>query len=345
MGMKKQFYFLGLALLLAWPAARSPAADKVKLVQGNQSNGTLTEMTPTEVVIKTGATEKRFPVNDIDWIQFDAEPSDLTQARNAVRAGRNDNALTLLDKIDTAKIERSEIVKDIEFYKALALARLALSGSGSKADAGKKLLAFEKANGDSFHYFETCEALGNLLAGLDKFDQAENYYHKLAEAPWPDYKIRAGVLIGRALVGQKVYDRAIKQFDDVLAIDASGKEAERQKLAATLGRAAALAGAGKTDEAIKSVEAIIAKADAENLELHARAYTILGNCYQAAGKKKEALLAFLHVDLLYSRFPEQHAEALANLATLWAEVDKADRAAQARSLLKEKYPDSEWAKK
>jgi len=110
-------------------------------------------------------------------------------------------------------------------------------------------------------------------------------------------------------------------------------------------KAAAQVGGGNSDEAIKSVEAIIAKADPENVELHARAYNILGNAYRRAGKKKEALLAFLHVDLLYSKFPDQHAEALANLATLWAEVDKADRAAQARGVLKEKYPDSVWAAK
>jgi len=56
-------------------------------------------------------------------------------------------------------------------------------------------------------------------------------------------------------------------------------------------------------------------------------------------------LAFLHVDLLFARFPEQHAEALSKLATLWTEVDQAERAAQARNTLKEKYPESEWAKK
>ena len=138
---------------------------------------------------------------------------------------------------------------------------------------------------------------------------------------------------------------ALSRFDDVLAMDATGKDADRQKLAASLGKASALAGAGKTDQAVKSIEEIIAKADAENLELHARAYNILGDCYKLAGKKKEALLAYLHVDLLYARFPEQHAEALANLATLWNDVDKAERAAQARSTLEEKYPNSVWAQK
>ncbi|MBI3837635.1 MAG: tetratricopeptide repeat protein [Planctomycetia bacterium] len=340
--MNKPCVYSGLALLAVLPCSRLAAADRVKHATGTQT-GEITEISPTEIVVKLGATPKRFAVNVVDSVAFDAEPNDLAQARIAVRAGRYDDAVAMLAKIDVDEIKRAEIVQDIEFFKALAAARLALAGSGSKADAGRQLLAFEKAHGASFHYFEACEALGDLLAGLNKFDQAESYYAKLATAPWPDYKMRAGVLRGRALVGQKQYDLAAKQFDDVLAIDASGKDADRQKLGASLGKASALAAAGKTDEAIKSVEAIIAKADAENLELHARAYNILGNCYKAANKKKEALLAFLHVDLLYSRFPEQHAEALANLATLWSDVDKADRATQARNLLKEKYPNSTWA--
>jgi tetratricopeptide (TPR) repeat protein len=342
--MYKPCGFLGITLLVTFSCARVTAADRVKHATGTQT-GEITEINPTEIAIKLGATPKRFAVNVVDSVSFDGEPNDLAQARIAVRGGRYEDAVAMLAKINVDEIKRPEIIQDIEFFKALAAARLALAGSGNKAEAGRQLLAFEKAHGNSFHYFETCEALGDLLAGLNKFDQAESFYAKLATAPWPDYKMRAGVLRGRVLVSQKQYDLAAKEFDEVLAVDATGKDADRQKLAASLGKASALAGAGKFDEAIQLVDGIIAKADAENLELHARAYTILGNCYVAANKKKDALLAFLHVDLLYSRFPEQHAEALANLATLWAEVDKADRAAQARNLLHEKYPNSVWAQK
>ena len=342
--MHKSCVALGLALLLGFFCSRLTAADRVKHATGTQT-GEIIEISPTEIAVKLGATPKRFAVNVVDSVSFDGEPNDLAQARIAVHGGRFEDALAMLAKIDVDEIKRAEIVQDIEFFKALSAARLALAGSGNKADAGRQLLAFEKAHANSFHYFETCEALGDLLAGLSKFDQAESFYAKLATAPWPDYKMRAGVLRGRTLVSQKQFDLAAKQFDEVLAIDAAGKDADRQKLAASLGKASALAGAGKSDEAVKLVEGIIAKADAENLELHARSYILLGNCYKAANKKKEALLAFLHVDLLYSRFPEQHAEALANLATLWADVDKADRATQARNLLNEKYPNSSWAQK
>jgi tetratricopeptide (TPR) repeat protein len=343
--MTKRLCFWALAAVLVLAGSRAVAADKVRLLVGGQANGRLTSITPDQLVVESGSNKKTIPVNEVDLVQFDAEPRDLTEARVAVHAGRYEDAAPLLAKVDAAGMKREEVAADVEYYKALVAARLALAGSGSKADAGRQLLNFEANHKTSYHYYQACETLGDLLAALSKFDKAESFYAKLGNAPWPDYKLRSGVLVGRSAVSQKEYDRAINKFDDVLASEAEGKEADRQKLAASLGKAAAQAGAGKTDEAIKATEAIIAKADAENQELHARAYNVLGNCYQAAGKKKEALLAFLHVDLLYPRFAEQHAEALANLATLWAEVDKPERAAQARTALKDKYPDSVWAAK
>jgi hypothetical protein len=116
-------------------------------------------------------------------------------------------------------------------------------------------------------------------------------------------------------------------------------------MAAMLGKASAIAGEGKPDEAAAAIDAVIAKADADDGELHARAYNAKGNALLAAGKKKEALLAFLHVDLLFSSYPEQHAEALSNLATLWKEVDQGERANKAAAALRQQYPSSRWVKK
>lgn len=343
MCVRRPFVIAALAALLLGSASPASAIDRVKLLAGNQATGTITEITPTQVVVELGATRREHPVNEIATITFDEEPNELTQARFAIEAGRYADAATLLGKIKVAALKRPAIVADVEFYKAIAAARAALTGHGSVADAGRALVAFERAHPDSFHYFEACEALGDLLTLANLPDRAESYYAKLAAAPWPAYKMRAGVLQGRALVGQKKFDQAVTRFDDVLATSATGEEADALKRAATLGKAEAQAGSGQFDQAISAVEAIIAQADPENQELHARAYNVLGTCYKAAGKNQEALLAFLHVDLLYSRFPMQHAEALANLAALWSQLDKADRAAEAQTTLLEKYPQSTWA--
>jgi hypothetical protein len=79
--------------------------------------------------------------------------------------------------------------------------------------------------------------------------------------------------------------------------------------------------------------------------LMARAYNVLGLAHRQAGRTKEALLAFLHTDVLYSSQPDTHAEALANLVDLWEQVHKTERANAARKTLEEQYKDSPWAKK
>ncbi|MEX2113885.1 MAG: hypothetical protein WD845_11915 [Pirellulales bacterium] len=343
--MKTLPLLIGLGACLGACIAPAMAVDRVKLKSGTQGTGTITEISPTEVVVELGATKRPHAVNDIESVTFDEEPNELTQARFAVAAGRYSDATDLLAKIKAGQVKRPAVAEDIEFYKAIAGARAALAGNGSIADAGRALVAFERAHKNSYHYFEVCEVLGDLLSTANLPDRAEGFYTKLAAAPWPETKLRAAVLQGRALVGQKKFEPAVAKFDEALAMSATGNQVDALKLAATLGKADAQAGSGGTEQAIAAVEKIIAEANPEDQELHARAYNVLGNCYRAAGKKQEALLAFLHVDLLYSRFPLQHAEALANLAALWAEVDKADRAVQAQSTLKEKYPQSAWAQK
>ena len=72
--------------------------------------------------------------------------------------------------------------------------------------------------------------------------------------------------------------------------------------------------------------------------------TALGNCYEKARQNKEALFAFLHVDVLYNTVPEVHAEALAHLVPLWKAVGQEERSREARETLLQRYANSRWAK-
>jgi tetratricopeptide (TPR) repeat protein len=336
---------LALAALCCALPSSAQAVDRVKLLQGSQQNGDIKSSTATELALEIGATKKQIAVNEIDLVQFEAEPTQLTQARAAIRGGRYAEAAAALDKIVLAEIKRPLIAEDVKFYEALANARLALGGTGAIAEAGKKMLSFEKAHPDSFHHFEACEVVGDLLVAMGNYTVADTYYGKLALAPWPEFRLRAKVLSGRALVGQSKFKDAIVKFDEVLAIKDTGKEADAQRVAALLGKASALGGEGNEAEAVKLIDEVIAKAAPEDEELHARAYNLMGHCYMMTGKRKQAILAYLHTDLLYSRFAPLHAEALGNLAELFTADQKTERAAQARALLKEKYPSSAWANK
>jgi tetratricopeptide (TPR) repeat protein len=333
-------------LVLAAAGAGLHAEDTLKLTAEKQPvRGVVGEMSPTEVTLKQGPLDKKYPVNEIEWIAYENEATQMTSARRFVLSGKYQEGLASLAKLTADDVKRPELKQDAAYFKAIATARLALAGSASVSEAGKMLLEFEKLYPRSYHYLSVCEAVGDLFASVGKYDQAGVYYAKLAAAPWPAYQMKADVALGRALLGRKDYAGAIAKFESAQKQTVTGPEADSLRLAAALGKASAVAGQGKQDEAVKAIEEVIAKADAEDGELHARAYNALGSALLASGKKKDALLAYLHVDLLFSSYPEQHAEALANLAILWKEVDKADRANQAAAALRQQYPSSRWVKK
>lgn len=318
------------------------ALDTIKTTKTTTS-GEITSIGPTAVVLEKSGESRQIPVNEIVSISFDDEPSELGIVRIAISNGRYNDALEALQKIDASGIERAAVKQDIEYYKAYCAAKLALAGDGEITAAGKEMARFVANEKDSWHWLEANQLVGDLLVANATYGPAQRYYEVLAKAPWPEYKMRAGVAIGRALLAEGKPDEAMKAFEGVLQLSAEGEAGEMQHMAATLGKARAMAEAGQHADAIKLVEEIIGKADPEAVELHARAYNTLGTALRKAEKPEDALLAFLHVDVLYFSIPEAHAEALANLAELWNELHKSERALQARQILEQRYKNSPWA--
>lgn len=335
---------LSVVAIAATPLVAAEFTDRIRTAGGAEA-GEITATSPVEIALDKGTAGKiQIPVNRVRSVVLDSEPSELTQARLNARNGGYSTALERLERIDRSKIRREIVKEDIAFYEAYCGAQLALSGNGDVTDAGRKLNEFVRSNPKSFHYLEAVETMGDLLMAADKYAAAQRQYAELAKTPWPDYKLRAGVLLGRTLAAQGKHDQAIRQFDDVLASREDDAAAKEQKLSATLGKAVSLAEADQLDNAVALIEQMIADTDPEQKELQARAYNALGDSYQRAGRTKDALLAYLHVDVLYSTVPEAHAEALSHLATLWNKVGQAERARAARQTLDQQYRGSRWAK-
>ena len=313
------------------------AFDTVKTTE-DSILGTVQKTHPLQVTVEQGAITKEVAVNEIEAIYYDGEPALLKTARTAIPAGRYEDAVAALEKIKLDDVSRLEIKQDIDFYKALARARIALAGTDEETvkEAGKLMAAFVKGHTASYHYLEACEVLGNLYVAIGQSAAAQAYYAQLAKAPWPDYKMRAGVALGNAQLAEGETAVALKSFQDVLDTEAQGELADRQRLAATLGKGQCLAETNQ-DEAVKLVEGVIDKANPEQIELHARAYNTLGLAHRKAGRTKDALLAFLHVDILYFSSPKDHIEALQNLIELWNEVQNPERAADAAQILSDQY--------
>jgi tetratricopeptide (TPR) repeat protein len=340
-----KYFFLAAAVWLAAVSAGA-ALDSIKTKSG-AIPGKIVSSSPLKVEITQGANpeHKEIPVNQIDVIYYSEEPASLKNAKNNILGGHYEEALNALSHLKTDLISRKELREDVEYYTALSSAHLAIGGEGKIADAGRLMIAFTKNYPDSYHFFQACEIVGDLLVANRSFDQAQEYYAKLAKAPWPDYQMRAGVAIGRALLVHGKNSEALDAFEKVLANQSEDPLSQAQNLAANLGKAAVLVAMKKNDDAVVLVNSILNKADPEDAGNMARAYNILGNALRQQGKTKEAVFAFLHVDLFYPSIPDAHAEALYNLAKLWDELHKTERAAHARQVLEQQYKNSPWTQK
>lgn len=327
------------------PALSRAADDTVKKVGDPPIKCSVTSMSKDEIKYEKGGKEETVPSYSIESVRLADEPPQLNLIRNQANNGAYENALKALDKIDVESIEKPEVKAEVAWLRAYSHARLALGGSGDVREAGQQVNSFIKANANSFHFYPANELAGDLLVALGEYEKATAFYKALSTASADAWKIKAGIDIGRAKLAEKKYDEALKEFDTALGLAESDKGPETQKLSAMLGKAACLAQTGKPEEGVKLAETVISKLPAEEIDLHAWAYVVLGKCYrQIPDHTKQALLAFLHVDVLYFSNPQFHAEALWNLASLWQDLKKIDRATQASALLKERYPNSTWAK-
>ncbi|MDP7017584.1 MAG: tetratricopeptide repeat protein [Pirellulaceae bacterium] len=326
-------------LLSATATLQAQLPDQVFGVRGAPERGTVTNVTPDEVTIGSA----KVAVNQIRKVTFGGDPAELRTARDRALQGQIEDALADLKKIDVAGLNRELIKQDVEYYIAYCTSKLALAGGGDKNEAIRLLLEFLKAAPRSHHAYAANELVGDLALATKRYDNAEKFYNELAKAPWPDFKMRAVVLVANTLVAQGKYPDAQKQFEQVIGASIDTPAANRQKLFAQLGKAVCQAEQGSPSEGVAAVEQIIAKNDPQDAELFGRAYNAMGRCHVKAGRDKDALLAFLHTDVLFFQNPDAHAEALFNLGELWAKADKSDRAVAARNLLQQRYAGTRWA--
>ncbi|MGA2033203.1 MAG: hypothetical protein ABSG68_13175 [Thermoguttaceae bacterium] len=327
----------GLCLAVAPTEIRAQATDMVMTHKGIV-RGHIVSMTAQEIEIEEAGLSRQISVNEIKSVRFEHEPTAIESARTEIAKGEYSEAMTLLEKLGEDETKRAELAQDVEYLQALCAARMALGGNGSIVDAGKQMYAFIKSHPHNYHFLDACEIEGDLLVANGLHAQAAEFYKNLAKTPWPDYKLRAQVAMGRADLAQGKLDTAAKLFDEVIASDAAGDVAEEQRMFAKIGKARCLASTQKAAQAIDMLNEIIAKAGSENEKLHALANNALGVAYRKADKPQEALLAFLHVELLYNSFPDLYAEALTNEAELFRELHKpayADRVKKALEALKQ----------
>lgn len=314
---------------------------------GSRVGGAVTAVSKTEVVIKPSTGDAvTVPANEIATIDWDGAPPDLALAVSDENGGRLDSSLNRLAKAqEAAKSANNNIKADVEFLIARVTARQALVDAAKQEAAVEKLRAFQKAWPDSFRYFESQNYLGQVLLAKADYAGAREAFDALSKSPWKDYQLAATISTAKILSAEGQADAAVKLFDEVIAGAGDNPAEQGRKYEAMVGRARGLVAQSQFPEALKTLEDVTNNGPPDNSALQAEAYVLQGSCLQALNRTKEAILAFLHVDVLFARESTYHAESLYQLSRLWRTVQHDDRALDAQAKLVSSYPNSEWAKK
>lgn len=344
--MKRITILTGLLAVLC-ASSDSAWADKLNRKSDSKPlNGDVTAATKDQVTIKDGIGKiTTVETNDVVSVEWANGPSTFPLGLGAEKGGKFDAAMENYTTALKDTKAKGNILADIEFSVARTLAKQGMGGDRAKLDEGaKKLDAFLKARADHYRYYEAAILLGDVLTSKEDYEGANKAYERLAAAKWPDYKMAAKLAAGRVAVVKKDFAGALSIYEEVSNSKADSPAEIARKNQAVVGKASVLVAQQKHEDALKVVNAALETLNPDEPEAMAEAYVLQGDCLQAQSKVKEAILAYLHVPVLFENQRDMHARALFNLAQLWAKVDQPDRAEAAAKELKESYADTSWAK-
>ncbi len=336
--------------LFAGVASATQAADIITLKStGKVISGEVAKISPTKVVINAGLRKDKptdVPVNDIARIEWDKEPRTLNAARNAEAAGRYSEAIKSYSAfLKDRCITNSNLQAYIEYFLARCEARQAVADSTKVAGAIQKLEAFQRKHPNSYHSYELLSLTGELQLASKAYQDAIGTFQKLEQSPWKDVQLAAKCSEARVLIAQNKSETALGIYTTVLSQVGNNAALKSLKNQASLGKAACLQATDKQIEALKVLQNVIDTSSIKNPSLLAETYILQGDSYRQLAKNKDALMAYLHVDVLFPKETKYHPKSLYYLSQLWAGLGKADRSADAKNRLQTEYPNSEWAKK
>jgi len=336
--------------LIALPFSSARSADIV-FRKGSTARigGQVKSQSKTELVIMAGPgnnKEERIPANEVQRVEWDGEPATMKLARSAEERGNLQDALSkYLEVQGELEASQTNLKADLEFLIARVNARLAKANPAKIDEALSQLQAFQKAHANSFRSYDALLLLGETYLAKNDYANAEPAFKQLEQAPWEDYKMASQIAQGRLLLRKDDVASAQQLFQSVASQPAETEAEKARQYEARLGMATCLQRQNQFEKAAAELDQIIKQAPASDTKTMGEAYLRKGDNLLAAGQKKDALLSYLHVDILFSGEKDLHAEALYHLSTLWNEVAQPGRAADARAKLSTDYPNSEWAKK
>lgn len=344
------FFFLwGLAHpTAAWAQDRVTFYDR-KLKKDDTVAGTIVSESPGQVVVKptAGAGTRDVPAADIVDIIYEVPGRirpDYTQARGEERkidtlpAGEErkqalEEVIKNFQKLlrDLGADKQKFAQRHFQFKLARLQARLAEDDPAVAEGALQALTQFKKEHAEGWQIGSCAKLLARLQLDKGDVDAALKTYADLAALPGLTKEARqeCEVLSARALIRGKKLAEAEKRLQVILQ---SLPPEDPQAVRARIHLAECMGASNKLDEAVQVLEELIAKTS--DNELKALAFNTLGDCNRYNNKVKEAVWAYLHVDILFHQDKREHTRAIEQLAKLFDELGDKTKAKQYQDKLK-----------
>jgi len=291
----------------------------------------------------TSGREEVVSVADIKTLRFDQEPSLLAQAQSNERSGALEPALQKYQQVlADYNGGNKRLLTDLSFLIARTQVKLSLTDPDRTQTARQSIQEFRNSHQTNFRYLEATLLEASVAAAMNDADAARTLLQEVQSSSVLGYQLQAGVQLGQLLLKEGDTNAALQAFDAVVSKSEGNQNAVSAYFSGLLGRAVCQKEQGQIDDAIATLDAVIESAGEGNPEIVAAAWVRKGDCLRAKNESKAALMAYLHVDVLYASDPAQHAESLYHLAQLWGPAGHQDRADDAAARLTANYPNSEW---
>ncbi|MBQ5365955.1 MAG: tetratricopeptide repeat protein, partial [Thermoguttaceae bacterium] len=192
---------------------------------------------------------------------------------------------------------------------------------------------------DHYRFYDGNALLADAAAALGRVPAAEKYYTALAGAKSASYQARGKVGLANLALDANELDKAKSLFSEVADMaELDGQLAGFDaRAAAQIGLARVLSKQGDLDGALASLNALLDATPNSATRRQAIIYNAFGDVYAAAKKPEEAIVAYLHVDLLYPAARGERVKALKALVGLWREIGRTDRAVETKRLLRDRF--------
>lgn len=348
------FRFAFLALLFV--ASAAPAQQVAKIYYRDRSakpertadvTGAIVSESVNGIKLKLPmGGEREFVVSDIVDVQY-TPPTALVIPMNRIiglegnlKKASGDAAKKLIADLEK---EYKAILASIKDDKSAPLKRQiqyrlaqlqAIVAGDVVAQQLQAIEAFDKFRKENPNAWETVPAVreqAQMLMAVNKLDEAAKALDEVAKTPKLAKEIKQDLelmLIDVMIRAGKASEAEGRISQALALLPPDDPLAARLKIY----QFGCQAGKGNVDAIVAQLKDLIEKST--DVGLKALAYNTLGDCYNAKAQKKEAMWAYLWVDVVYNQDKVEHAKAVERLARVFRELGDDVRADRYRDKMK-----------